>query len=107
MDPRQRTHLVNALMQEAHRMMVALEKAMAGDRSEERHPALHGTQPTQRHSSLEDEPKDWGTILKALTDMQTTLESIEHAERQRTAAGVPSASAYAGDGADTEDYPRV
>jgi hypothetical protein len=53
MDPRQRTHLVNALMQEAHRMMVALEKAMAGDRSEERHPAPHGTQPTQRHSSLE------------------------------------------------------
>jgi hypothetical protein len=107
MEPRKRTHLVNELMQEANLMMVALEKAMEGERIEERHPALHGTQHTQRHYSLEDEHKDWGTILKALTDMQTKLERIEHAERQRTEAGVPSASAYAGDGAETEDYTRV
>ena len=32
MEPRKRTHLVNELMQEAHLMMGALEKAMEGER---------------------------------------------------------------------------
>ncbi len=45
MEPRKRTHLVNELMQEAHLMMAALEKAMQGERIEESHPALHGTHP--------------------------------------------------------------
>jgi hypothetical protein len=107
MDPRKRTHLVNELMQEANLMMAALEKAMEGERIEESHPALHGTQHTQRHYSLEDEHKAWGTILKALTDMKTKLEEIEHAEHQRTEAGVPSPYAYAGDGGDPEEYTRV
>ena len=35
MEPRNRTHLVNELMQEAHLMMGVLEKAMEGERSEE------------------------------------------------------------------------
>src|SRR5512145_368927 len=35
MEPRQRTHLVNELMQEVHLMMGVLEKAMQGERIEE------------------------------------------------------------------------
>jgi hypothetical protein len=107
MEPRKRTHLVNELMQEANLMMAALEKAMEGERIEQRHPSLPGTPHPQRHSSLEDEHKAWGQILDALTDMQTKLEKIEQAEHQRTAQGVPSASAYAGDGGDPEEYTRV
>ena len=85
MEPRKRTHLVNELLQEAHLMMAALEKAMEGARSEASHPTLHGTQHPQGHSSLEDEHKSWGTVLKALTDIQAELEQIEQAEHQRIA----------------------
>jgi hypothetical protein len=55
MEPRQRTHLVHALMDEANLMMAVLEKAMEGARSEERHPALHGTPHPHGPYSLEDE----------------------------------------------------
>ena len=48
MEPRKRTHLVIELMQEAHLMMGALEKAMEGERIEESHPASHGTQHLQK-----------------------------------------------------------
>jgi len=74
--------LVNELMQEANLMMAALEKAMEGERFEETHPALHGTHH-EGHASLEDEHKAWGNNLKALTDIHTELERIEHAEHQR------------------------
>ena len=83
MEPRKRTHLVNELMQEANLMMAALEKAMQGERSEESHPTLHGTQHHEEHYSLEDEHKAWGKVLRALTDIHTELESIEHSEQQR------------------------
>jgi hypothetical protein len=83
MEPGKRTHLVNALMQEAHLMMAALEKAMQGERVEERHPTLHGTHHPQGQYSLEDEHKSWGKILTALTDIQTELQQIEHSEHQR------------------------
>jgi hypothetical protein len=83
MEPRKRTDLVNELMQEANLMMAALEKAMQGERFEETHPALHGTQPHEGQYSLEDEHKAWGRVLKALTDIQTELERIEHSEHQR------------------------
>jgi hypothetical protein len=83
MEPRKRTHLVNELMQEANLMMAALEKAMEGERSEESHPTLHGTHHVQGQYSLEDEHKAWGQILRALTDIQTELERIEHSEHQR------------------------
>ena len=83
MEPRKRTHLVNELMQEANLMMAALEKAMQGERIEETHPSLHGTHH-EGHYSLEDEHKAWGQILKALTDIQTELDSIEQSEHQRT-----------------------
>ena len=85
MEPRKRTHLVNELMQEANLMMAALEKAMEGERSEASHPTLHGAQHPQGHYSLEEEHKSWGTVLKALTDIQTELEQIEQAEHQRIA----------------------
>ena len=85
MEPRKRTHLVNELMQEAHLMMGALEKAMEGERIEESHPPLHGSHHAQGQYSLEDEHKLWGNILKALTDIQTELDQIEHAEHQRIA----------------------
>src|SRR5262245_54557229 len=90
MEPRKRMHLVNELMQEANLMMTALEKAMQGRRIEETAPAKHGTQHAQRPYSLEDEHKEWRMILRALTDMQATLERIEHAEQERIEQRMPS-----------------
>ena len=83
MEPRKRTHLVNELMQEAHLMMGALEKAMEGERIEESHPVRHGTQSPHGQYSLEDEHKAWGKVLRALTEMQTELDRIEQCEHQR------------------------
>jgi hypothetical protein len=83
MEPQKRTHLVNELMQEAHLMMAALEKAMEGERIEESHPPLHGTPPPQGPYRVEDEPKAWGNILKALTTIQSELDQIEYSEHQR------------------------
>jgi hypothetical protein len=83
MEPRQRTHLVNELMEEANLMMGVLEKAMEGERREESHPALHGTHHPHGQYSLEDEHKSWGKVLRALTEIQTELNQIEHSERQR------------------------
>ena len=85
MEPQKRIHLVNELMQEAHLMMAVLEKAMQGERIEERHPALHGTSHPHGQYSLEDEHKSWGKILRALTEIQTELDRIEHCEHQRIA----------------------
>ena len=107
MEPRKRLHLVNELMQEANLMMTALEKAMQGRRIEETAPAKHGTQTPQRQYSLEDEHKEWRMIFRALTDIQTTLESIERSERERIEQSIPSPYASAKDGGDTEDYTRV
>jgi hypothetical protein len=81
----ERTHLVNALMQEAHLMMGVLEKAMQGERIEESHPTLHGAHHPQGQYSLEEEHKAWGKVLRALTDMQTELEQIAQSEHQRIA----------------------
>ena len=83
METRKRTHLVNELMQEAHLMMGALEKAMEGERIEESHPAMHGTHHPQGQYSLEDEHKSWGKVLRALTDIQMELNHIEQSEHQR------------------------
>ena len=83
MEPRKRTHLVNELMEEAHLMMGVLEKSMEGQRREESHPAKHGTHPREGQYSLEDEHKSWGKVLRALTDIQTELDQIEHSEHQR------------------------
>jgi len=91
MEARKRTHLVNELMQEAHLMMGALEKAMEGERIEESHPARHGTQHPQGQHSLEDEHKGWGKVLRALTDIQTELDRIEQCEHQRIERLTPSA----------------
>jgi len=85
MEPRKRTHLVNELMQEANLMMGALEKAMEGERIGESHPARPGTQHPQGPYSLEDEHKSWGKVLRALTEIQTELDRIEHCEHQRIA----------------------
>jgi len=83
MEPRKRTHLVNELMQEANLMMAALEKAMEGERIEERSPAKHGAHPPQGPYSLEDEHKAWGNVLKALTAIQTELDQIGQSEHRR------------------------
>jgi hypothetical protein len=83
MEPRKRTELINTLIDEAHLMMGVLEKAMQGERIEERHPALHGTHHLQRDDRLEDEHKSWGKVLRTLTELHTELEQIESAERQR------------------------
>ena len=91
MEPRKRTHLVNELMQEAHLMMGALEKAMEGERVEESHPARHGTQPPQGQYSLEDEHKAWGKVLRSLTEIQTELDQIEQWEHQRIERLTPNA----------------
>src|SRR5215831_15935898 len=84
-EPRKRTHLVNELMQEAHLMMAALEKAMEGERIEESHPPKHGAHHPQGQYSLEDEHKAWGKILRALTEIQTELVQIEQSEHDRVA----------------------
>ena len=89
MEPRKRTHLVNELMQEAHLMMGALEKAMEGERIEEIHPAMHGTHHPQGHYSLEDEHKSWGKVLRALTEIQTELDQIEQSEHHRIEREMP------------------
>jgi len=91
MEPRKRTHLVNDLMQEAHLMMGALEKAMEGERIEESHPARHGAQPPQGQYSLEDEHKAWGKVLRSLTEIQTELDQIEQWEHQRIERLTPNA----------------
>jgi hypothetical protein len=83
MEPRKRTHMVNELMQEAHRMMAVLEKAMEGERSEASFPAKHGSHHPQEQYSLEDEHKSWGKVLRALTDIQTELDQIEYSEHRR------------------------
>jgi hypothetical protein len=91
MEPRKRTHLVNELMQEAHLMMGALEKAMEGERIGESHPTRHGTQHAQGQYSLEDEHKAWGKVLRALTEVQTELDRIEQCEHDRIERLTPSA----------------
>jgi hypothetical protein len=63
--------------------MAAMEKAMEGERSEASFPAKHGPHHPQRQYSLEDEHKSWGKVLRALTDIQTELDQIEHSEHQR------------------------
>ncbi len=83
MESHKRTELVNRLMEEANLMMGVLEKAMAGERIEKSQPAMHGTHHPQEPYSLEDEHKSWGTVLRALTEIQTALDQIEQSERQR------------------------
>jgi hypothetical protein len=83
MEPRERTHLVNKLMEEAQLMMGVLEKAMEGERIEESHPALHGTHHANGQHNLEDEHKSWGKVLRMLAEVQKELDQVEHAERQR------------------------
>jgi hypothetical protein len=90
MEPRHRTQRVNELMDEAHLMMGVLEKAMEGERTEARHPALHGTYHPHGAYSLEEEHKAWGKVLSALTEIQTALEQIAHAEQQRREPLTPS-----------------
>jgi len=83
MESHKRTELVNRLMEEANLMMGVLEKAMAGERIEKSQPAMHGTHHLHGQYSLEDEHKSWGTVLRALTEVQTALDQIEQSERQR------------------------
>ena len=83
MEPRERTHLVNRLMEEAQLMMGVIEKAMEGQRVEVSHPSLHGPHHAHGQYSLEDEHTAWGKVLTALAEIQTELEQIAHAEQQR------------------------
>ena len=83
MESHKRTEMVNRFMEEANLMMGVLEKAMQGERIEERQPAMHGTHHPQRQYSLEDEHKSWGKVLRALTEIQTALEQIEQSEHHR------------------------
>jgi hypothetical protein len=83
MEPQQRTHLVNQLMDEARLMQGVLEKAMEGQRTEARRPNLHGTHNAHEAYSLLDEQASWEKIMQALQGIQTELEQIAEAERQR------------------------
>ncbi len=84
MEPRKRTHLVNALTDEANLMIAVLKKAIEGERREAIPPVLRET-PPQRDIRLEEEHNAWEKIRQALTDIQTALDHIEHAEHQRIA----------------------
>jgi hypothetical protein len=68
-----------------------LEKAIEGERSEESHPALHEMHHPPGPYSLEDEHTSWAQILRTLTEIQTELEQIEHAEQPRRERLTPSA----------------
>jgi len=78
MEPRKRTHLVNSLMEEAHRMLGVLEKAKEGQRMEESHPNLHGTHHPQGAYCLQDEQTSWEKVLRDLKDIQTELDQISN-----------------------------
>ncbi|MGE3539617.1 MAG: hypothetical protein AB7N91_19575 [Candidatus Tectimicrobiota bacterium] len=83
MEAHTRTHLVNELMDEAQLRMATLEKAMEGERIAQASPVRPGMHHPQGSSSLEDEHKAWGRVLKALSTIQTDLEQIVQAEQVR------------------------
>jgi hypothetical protein len=83
MEQHKRTHLVNLLMEEATLMQGVLEKAMEGQRTEERQQTLHGVHHAHGEYSLQDEHAAWEKIVQALHGIQTELDQIAGAERQR------------------------
>jgi hypothetical protein len=90
MEPRKRTHLVTELVNEATLMQSVLEKAMEAKQ-------LEITQIKQSGHITDDEPNAppvytlqeehaaWKQVLHSLQEIQTALDRIEHAERQRMA----------------------
>jgi len=83
MEPQKRTHLVNCLMEEATLMQGVLEKAMEGQRTEARQQTLHGTHHPHGEYSLHDEHAAWEKVVQSLQAVQSELDLIAHAERQR------------------------
>jgi hypothetical protein len=82
MEPHQRTHLVNQLMDEARLMQGVLAKAMEGQQTDASHPTLHGAPHAQGEYRLQDAYHSWEKVMQALEAIQTELEQIAHAERQ-------------------------
>jgi hypothetical protein len=66
-------------------MQGVLAKAMEGPQSEASHPTLHGTPHAHGEYRLQDEYQSWEKVIQALQVIQTELEQIAHAERQRVA----------------------
>src|SRR5262252_2913989 len=60
-------------------------KSHAGRAARGESPPLHGAHHRPGPSSLEEEHKAWGKVLRALTDMQTELDQIAQSEHQRIA----------------------
>jgi hypothetical protein len=88
MEPQKRTHLVNELMEEAMLMKTVLKKAMEGQQVEaqqkEKSQHIVEDEPNPLPTyTIEEEYAAWEKISQALAEIQTGLDQIEHAERQR------------------------
>jgi len=88
MAPRQRTHLVQHLLEEALLMQGVLEEAMAAKHAEgkqaEESPHITDDEPHPTPASTVQEAQaSWEKIWRGLTEIQTELEQIAHAKQHR------------------------
>jgi len=86
MEPQERTQLVTRLLEEATRMQTVLEQAMAAKEREDAHIEASGhitddePRPTPVYR-LEAQYDAWEKIADALSEVQTELNNIAHAEQ--------------------------
>jgi len=95
MEWHKRTHLVNALMEEAGLMMKVLQKAMEATQAEadhkEENPHIPDEAPHPPSAyTIEEEYAAWERVCTALHAVQAELEQIEHAEQARIERLTPS-----------------
>jgi hypothetical protein len=88
MEPTQRTHIIDGLVEEVVQKISVLEHALAAQKTaqeELRHG--HGTTSSQEHTNeahvLEAERALWEQAKQGLSEVRTVLEQIEESERRR------------------------
>ena len=87
MEPQERSQLVTRLLEEATRMQTMLEQAIAAKEQEAAQIEASGhitdEEPTPTPVyTLEEQYDAWDKIADALSDIQTELNRIAHAEQQ-------------------------
>jgi hypothetical protein len=87
MEPQERSQLVTRLLEEATRMQTMLEQAIAAKEQEadqiEASGHITDDEPTPTPVyTLEEQYDAWEKIADALSDIQTELNRIAHAEQQ-------------------------
>ena len=87
MEPQERSQLVTRLLEEATRMQTMLEQAIAAKEQEAAQIEASGhitdEEPTPTPVyTLEEQYDAWEKIADALSDIQTELNRIAHAEQQ-------------------------